>query len=370
MTMYPAISIVMPCYNGDSRLQRVLENYDRQSAEGFEIIGVDDCSTDSTREILTGYRPRRYTLRPIGLEKNGGPARARNAAIPLTRAPLVLFVGDDIVPHGDFVRWHLEAHEYYPEPTAAILGHTRWPDDMPINTLMAHIDGRGAQQFSYHYLINGGTYDHRHFYTSNVSLKRQLLATVDHWFDPDFTFAAFEDVELGFRLAEQGMTIRYLRAPEAYHYHYHTIWSFAARQRRVGLMARVLVGKHPRLLRLFDEELRRMDRYCREAPKARSLSIAPWLEAETLKLASSYEWSTHPRLEELYRESLQYFCEKGMIDAYYAGDPGIGYIHAVHAQLSLAPLLAGFLRDARPWPFPVGYGSWLRDQCATLSRAA
>ncbi len=368
--MDPAISVIMPCHDRAHDLQRVLESYDRQTAgDGFEVIAVDDCSRDATPHVLSRYRPRRYTLRIVRLEENVGPGRARNAAIPLARAPLTAFVGDDILPHRDFIRWHLEAHRHYPERSAAILGHTRWPEDMPVNTLMAHIDGPGAQQFSYYYFESGRTYDYRHFYTSNVSLKTEFLRSLDHWFDPDLHLAAFEDVELGFRLAERGMTIRYIKAPLAYHYHYYTIWSFAVRQRRAGLMGCALANKRPQLRGLFEEELGRMERYRLEANGVHFPALADWLEAETLRLASRYEWLSHPMLDNLYLETLRYFYEKGWIEAHFADDPQPQRVHTGHARLSLAPLLASFLDHAGPWPFSEGYGRWLRRQCRALSAA-
>ena len=66
---------------------------------------------------------------------------------------------------------------------------------------MRHVDGPGAQQFSYHYMVDGAEYDFRHFYTSNVSLRRDLLDREPEGFSTEFPAAAFEDAELAYRLS-------------------------------------------------------------------------------------------------------------------------------------------------------------------------
>ncbi len=63
-----------------------------------------------------------------------------------------------------------------PREGRAILGLTRWPAGGTLTATMRHVDGIGAQQFSYHYLQDGEVYDFRHFYTSNVSVARAFLA--------------------------------------------------------------------------------------------------------------------------------------------------------------------------------------------------
>ncbi len=89
------------------------------------------------------------------LEKNCGPAAARNHGIERAKSPLILIVGDDISPDRKMVWGHVVAHKQYPQQNIAILGKVVWPSNIPINTLMKHIDGIGAQQFSYHYLKMG-----------------------------------------------------------------------------------------------------------------------------------------------------------------------------------------------------------------------
>ena len=90
---------MLPTHNRRERLARVLAGLDRQSIarESFEVVVVDDGSTDGTPEWLAANATRQYGLRVVRQE-NGGPARARNAGIAAAQAPLILFLDDDVEP--------------------------------------------------------------------------------------------------------------------------------------------------------------------------------------------------------------------------------------------------------------------------------
>jgi glycosyltransferase involved in cell wall biosynthesis len=318
--MNPEISIVMPCYNREIFLRRVLDAYDQQLGDAaFEIIAVDDGSTDATPSLLTTYQSTRYMLRPLVLDKNAGPANARNRGIALAQAPLVMFVGDDILPSPDFVQQHLNAHREYPAREWAILGKTVWPDDLPQNTLMRHIDGLGAQQFSYYYMHDGDEMDFRHFYTSNISLKTSLLHSIQPWFDTNFRYAAYEDVDLGYRMGQQlGMRIMYTERPLGAHYHYYTIWGFTQRQYRCGLMSAVFIRKYPHLRRRWQfwrpqlyAALSRVPDIWRLISKSDPAQFDQ-VEELVLHLASFYELTEAQPLDRLYLVLLNYFLYKGM----------------------------------------------------------
>lgn len=338
----PAISVIMPCYNRVHDLRRVLEAYDRQNgSQPFELIAIDDASTDDTFGLLSSHRPTRYRLIAERQLHNQGPAAARNRALSMVASPLVIIVGDDILPDPNFVRYHLEAHRYFPDPKVAILGKVRWPADMPTNTLMKHIDGIGAQQFGYHFLRNGRQYSSFHFYTANISVKMDLLRGLDHWFDTDFSYAAWEDAEMSYRLWRKlGMRIKYLSSPIGDHYHYHTVWTFAMRQYHVGLMGWVLVRKHPELEIPLRWPIRKVLTYTLRSMVGHGAGVSHQaLENQVLQLASDYEWDTHPWLDLFYLRVLDYFYLKGWIDALFGQKSFVPAIHDVHARLKLVRAL-------------------------------
>lgn len=337
-----AISIIMPCYNRDYDLRRVLEAYDQQDTNlPFELIAVDDASIDHTYELLSSYHPKHYSLTVVRQTANQGPAAARNRGIALAQAPITLFVGDDILPAQGFVRHHIESHNLHSDPTTAILGYTAWPSDLTMNTLMAHIDGSGAQQFSYYYLQDGQEYDFRHFYTSNISIKTNFLKSLNSWFDTDFTYAAFEDAELSYRLSKKGLRILYVSTPIAYHYHYHNIWTFSKRQYVAGLMACLLVKKHPQLSTLIMGPGWQMRVWLWQFKTVFSSPLSidlEHLETKILYLASFHEGKLLANTDYFYLQILNYFFIKGLIYGTFSSRIAPRVI-AMYAQQKLSSLL-------------------------------
>jgi glycosyltransferase involved in cell wall biosynthesis len=339
------ISIIMPCYNRAYDLRRVLDAYQRQTISArFDLIAINDASTDGTGELLETYQAQRYDLRVLHQETNQGPAAARNLGLALATAPLIAFVGDDILPTEQFVQDHMDAHAQHPAPEIAILGRTVWPQDLVLNTLMLHIDGAGAEQFSYYYLKDGQEYDFRHLYTSNVSLKTEFLKTESVWFDTSFPYAAFEDVELSYRLSRRGLKIIYSAKPQAYHYHYHNVWTFSKRQYQSGLMACLLVKKHPELRKMILGE-RWLLRLLWLRVQGWRQPVMPyrveWLERQALFRASAFEHvSSSGDAMHIYTQVLRYFYRKGIIEGMLK-PPGAIRTLGVYAHKVLAPLLSG-----------------------------
>jgi len=341
----PSISIVIPCHNRAYDLIKTLKAYDCQNVdEPFELIAIDDASVDETYELLTSYRPKHYSLRVEHQEKNLGPASARNRGILLSQAPLILFAGDDIVPHPLLIRGHLAAHRFYKGKEIAVLGQVLWPQDLPVNTLMVHIDGIGAQQFSYYY-FQDRQYDYRHLYTANVSLKREFLLSQEKLFDTDFKYAAFEDVELSYRLSRNGLRIIYSSHLKGYHYHYYNIWTFSDRMFRVGMMAHLMIQKHPKSrIRILGRKWPlRIARWKLMEPFRRlSLERTQRLETQLLHRSSSYEWSSHPFLDDLYIKNLTYFFFKGVIYGIYGETHHAQKVNNLCADEYLTPLVKQF----------------------------
>jgi glycosyltransferase involved in cell wall biosynthesis len=338
----PDISVIMPCYNRAHDLIRTLQAFDRQrGSRSFELIAIDDCSTDRTQEVLRSYQSGLFELKVLRQEVNQGPAAARNRGLEQAVAPLVLFVGDDILPDPYLVAAHLAAHRFYPQPEVGILGQVVWADDLPVNTVMQHIQGVGAQQFSYYYLQDNQAYDFRHFYTANVSVKRDFLTSDGRLFDTSMRF--YEDGELSYRLTRRGFRIIYSKLPVGYHYHYYSARTFADRQFRAGLGACLFVNKHPQVRPLITGKTWKLKaRIWNLQALRRNLppDIARHLEYSALQNLGEYEWGYHPRLDTFYMAAFSYFFIKGLIAGTFGETATARKMVDYLASRRLSPLVA------------------------------
>jgi len=234
-------SVVIPTHNRIAMLQRVLDALEQQrDAPEFETIVINDGSTDDTDKILS--QRSGITLRT---QTNSGPGRARNHGVSLARGRFVIFIGDDTVPEPQFLAEHARTHrESNDDPLIACLGYTGWPRSERVTAFMDYINDYGLQ-FGYRLIEDGGTVPFNFFYTSNISIDRQLL--VANPFDTTFPSAAWEDIELAYRLEARGLKIRYNAKAVTRHYHPMSVDSFARRQYTVGKSGAIFYRKHPEL---------------------------------------------------------------------------------------------------------------------------
>lgn len=96
----PKISVVMPSYNAEHLIGQTIQSVIAQSFEGWELVVVDDCSTDATRDVVESYVGQDRRIRLIKSDINaGGPARPRNIGIRAARAPWIALVDADDIWH-------------------------------------------------------------------------------------------------------------------------------------------------------------------------------------------------------------------------------------------------------------------------------
>lgn len=313
------LSVIIPSYQRRDTLIRVLDAYEQQTPREllFEVVVVDDGSEDGTADVLAARQSARYSLR-FTRQENGGPAKARNRGLEIARGDIVLFTGDDIEPTPDLLDQHLEGHRRLADPEVAVLGLTCWHPQAETTATMRHIDGPGAQQFSYHFFKNGAEYDFRHLYTSNVSLYRSLLDREPSGFSIDFPAAAFEDAELGFRLARHGLRIIYRASAVAYHHHHYGAPGFFRRQRRCGEMAAILYRQRPELRHHLDVEiLQDLAVHLTLSPTAVGRPIVE-RENEVLRLARFYDPLPFSATDRLLAPLFRYAYLRGLSEALYA----------------------------------------------------
>lgn len=242
----PMISVMLPTYRRREALTRTLEALEDQTlppAE-FEVVVVDDGSRDGTESfLLTFAESTGLNFTYLVLKENGGPARARNFGLNHCRGDVVLIIGDDIEPAPDLVTTHLHSHVQNPKMGHAVLGHVSFPQELQPSAFMQWLETGGSKYFfNYKDLVPGQEAGPLFFYTCNVSVKKALLDQ-SGWFDESFPYASHEDLELGYRLAAQGMKMTYEPLAAGSHFHELTILGVTRRIYLMGYSAELFWQK-------------------------------------------------------------------------------------------------------------------------------
>jgi len=220
------VSITIVTWNSAAHLRECLASVARQDDPGFEVIILDNASTDETRDILREYRAR---FRVIYNARNIGFAAGQNEAIRAARGEWILCLNPDLLLPPDFVSQLLAAGEAHPEAGAVCGKLLRWkPQDSSersnvIDSVgvyftrnMRHLD-RGAEE------IDHGQFDRMQYVFgatgAAVMFRREFIdaVTIDgEFFDEEF-FSYREDADLAWRA--QLMGYRFLYTPNAVAWH-------------------------------------------------------------------------------------------------------------------------------------------------------
>lgn len=94
----PKVSIIVPTYNQSDKLRRLLESLEAmEGAPPFEVVIVNDCSPDDTERVVRDWtrQERAFPTEYLRLERNSGPATARNAGTEKARGSIVVYTDSD-----------------------------------------------------------------------------------------------------------------------------------------------------------------------------------------------------------------------------------------------------------------------------------
>ena len=86
------ISVVLPVYNGEKYIKKAIDSVLEQSLTDFELIIINDGSTDSTLDIINGFDDARIRLID---QENLGPGNARNKALDIACGEYVMYLDSD-----------------------------------------------------------------------------------------------------------------------------------------------------------------------------------------------------------------------------------------------------------------------------------
>lgn len=241
MELLVFFSVVIPTYNRLPILKKclkALENQDvaNESISDYEIIVVDDGSTDGTLEWISNHIQELPHVKTLS-QNHAGPASARNLGVNNAQGDWIVFIDSDLVVTPIFLQSHANA------------------------LIKGMKELRNERLFTYGAVINTCNFDNptsepykitdfsaAYFATGNVAIARKWLEEAG-MFDTSFQQYGWEDLELGVRLKK--LKLKLIKCPEAVGYHWHPPFSLEdipgliEKEIQRGKMGVVFYQKHP-----------------------------------------------------------------------------------------------------------------------------
>ncbi|GAA0368789.1 glycosyltransferase [Micromonospora gifhornensis] len=231
-------TVVIPTYNRSALLWHTLDSLTRQHmpADEFEVIVVDDGSTDNTAKIAASFQDRldlRYHYQP---DEGFRAGTARNVGIADARSPICVFTDDGVMLQADNLNQHVASHEATPGPTVVlpyiygfsgddsnfkVVGERLDVNDLDgsIERLQAKRECRDIRELFYDRYGEDLTRipaPWQIFWTCNISADTAQLRAVGG-FDEQFRTWGGEDLDLGYRLHRDGAQFIFNRQAKAIH---------------------------------------------------------------------------------------------------------------------------------------------------------
>ena len=235
-------SVVIPTYNRKLILEKCLKALEQQhltngsAVSGYEVVLVDDGSTDGTLEWLQENAADFPHVRSH-TQDHLGPAAARNLGVERSIGDTIIFIDSDLVVTANFLQAHADA------------------------LIQGQLDVGSDRIFTYGQVINTCNFDDptaeaykltdfsaAYFATGNVAIARKWL-TKAGLFDTRFQLYGWEDLELGVRLKAHGLKL--IKCPAAVGYHWHPpfaleqIPNLIDKEIQRGRMGVLFYQKHP-----------------------------------------------------------------------------------------------------------------------------
>jgi GT2 family glycosyltransferase len=226
---WPRVSVVVCSHNGARTIRDTLEGLDRLEYPDYEVIVVDDGSTDATAAIAS-----EYDVRLIGTE-NRGLASARNTGLEMATGEIVAYTDDDARPDPHWLTYLAAAflrtdHACVGGPNIAPAG------DGSIADCVANAPGGPV-----HVLLDDELADH--VPGCNSAFRRDRLRAIGGY-DPRYR-AAGDDVDVCWRLQERGWTVGFSPAAMVWHHRRNSVKTYWKQQQGYGKAEALLEAKWP-----------------------------------------------------------------------------------------------------------------------------
>lgn len=226
----PQVSVIVPAFNAEKTLGACLAALLAQTAprDSYEVIVVDDGSTDATRAVAESHGVT------VLAQPNRGAAAARNLGAQNARGDILLFIDADSAPDA---RW-IEAL-VAPFADRSIAGASGEKKTRQTNLWARYV--QLEYDFKYDRMDAQGTTD---FIDSSTAAYRREIFLSNQGFDP--TLREAEDTDLSFRLSERGCAMVLVRDAIVYHTHPESLGAYLRRKYQYAIWRTLIYARYPR----------------------------------------------------------------------------------------------------------------------------
>jgi glycosyltransferase involved in cell wall biosynthesis len=234
-TLWPMVSVIVCCYNAAETLDECLRSLNQLAYPVFEVIVVDDGSTDGTHQIAEKHKVQCIRV------PNGGLSKARNLGIEAAKGEVVAFIDSDAYADPDWLYYMVTALEEH--GASAVGGPNLSPlqdgftaqcvDQSPGNPTCVLVDNERAE----------------HIPGCNMAFRRSVFDVVGK-FDAQHR-AAGDDVDLCWRILVADRKIVYHPSAVVWHHRRQTIRSYLRQQKGYGYAEAHLQRRYPGRVKFF-----------------------------------------------------------------------------------------------------------------------
>jgi glycosyltransferase involved in cell wall biosynthesis len=205
----PDITVIIPVKNGGSVFEECLASLRASQSASYEIIVLDDGSTDNSAEIA-----KRYSCHLVELPSSLGPSNARNRGAKMAKGDILLFIDADIIVRQDTLQ--RISTIFHDSELVAVTGVLA--ENIRYNNFSSQYKNLWMR-YSYLEMPDKVSL----FYTSVAAIRREIFLKTDG-FDIGYCSPSVEDTDFGQRLELMGHTVHLQRELEVEHVKYYSFW--------------------------------------------------------------------------------------------------------------------------------------------------
>ncbi|MGH8068031.1 MAG: glycosyltransferase family 2 protein [Candidatus Entotheonellia bacterium] len=198
------ISIIVPAYNNSRELVECLTALIASADQWSEIIVVDDASTDDTPAVAV-----QMGARVVRLEKNSGPAAARNYGVHHAIGAILFFVDADVVVSPEAVGHVVDVLDKRPDLAAVFGSYDAYPRARGLISQYRNL--------LHHFVHQQGNSEASTFWAGCGAIRRAVFEEVGGFDEQRYVKPSIEDIELGLRLRQAGYRILLDKSLQAKH---------------------------------------------------------------------------------------------------------------------------------------------------------